>query len=89
VRHLKIDRTFVGQMIHSAGDAIIVQSTIGLAHNLGIGVIAEGVEDGETLERLRELKCDQAQGYFISKPKPVEEIEVWMNAHGLGAAHDE
>jgi len=82
VQTLKIDRAFVRQMISSQRDASIVHSTIGLAHNLGMSVIAEGVEDGETLDRLRGLNCDQAQGYFISMPKPAEEIEEWMESRG-------
>jgi EAL domain-containing protein (putative c-di-GMP-specific phosphodiesterase class I) len=86
VQNLKIDRWFVQQMNNSPRDAGVVQATIGLAHNLGMRVIAEGVENGETLERLRNLGCDQAQGYFISKPKPAEEIETWMDAQGLCAA---
>ena len=82
VQNLKIDREFVSKMIQSSRDASIVQSTIGLAHNLGMRVIAEGVEDRDTLEALRHLQCDQAQGYYISKPKPVKEIETWMNTQG-------
>lgn len=81
VEHLKIDRAFVRQMVRSPRDASIVQSTIGLAHNLDMMVIAEGVEDGETLERLREFNCDQAQGFYICVPKPPTDLEEWMIEH--------
>ncbi|NSL53699.1 bifunctional diguanylate cyclase/phosphodiesterase [Uliginosibacterium aquaticum] len=65
---LKIDRSFVRDMLHDDQDAIIVRSTIGLAHSLGLQVVAEGVEDPATLSRLREYGCDEAQGYVLSKP---------------------
>ena len=65
---LKIDRSFVRDMLHDDQDAIIVRSTIGLAHSLGLQVVAEGVEDTATLARLREYGCDEAQGYVLSKP---------------------
>ena len=67
---LKIDRSFVRDMLHDDQDAIIVRSTIGLAHSLGLQVVAEGVEDPATLTRLREYGCDEAQGYVLSKPMP-------------------
>jgi len=68
IDNLKIDRTFVAKMIDSPQDIAIVRSTISLAHNLNLKVIAEGVEDEKTLDYLRDLGCDLAQGYFISKP---------------------
>jgi diguanylate cyclase (GGDEF)-like protein/PAS domain S-box-containing protein len=71
---LKIDRMFVRSLVDSANDLIIVRSTIGLAQNLGLKVIAEGVEDAAALQRLSELGCDQVQGYFISRPLPAEQI---------------
>jgi EAL domain-containing protein (putative c-di-GMP-specific phosphodiesterase class I) len=71
---LKIDRMFVRKLVDDAQDQIIVRSTIGLAQNLGLKVIAEGVEDRGALERLAELGCDQAQGYFISRPLPSEQL---------------
>jgi len=67
--NLKIDRTFVKDLMTNEQDAIIVKSTIVLAHNLNLKVIAEGVEDQETLEQLKKLDCDLVQGYHISKPK--------------------
>jgi diguanylate cyclase (GGDEF)-like protein len=65
---IKIDRSFVMGMATDESDAAIVQSTIELAHNLGLGVVAEGVEDAETLEALAQFGCDVAQGYFIARP---------------------
>jgi len=75
---LKIDLLFVIQMLRSEQDAIIVSSTINLAHNLGLKVVAEGVECRETLERLRSMGCDQAQGYFVGLPMCREEAGQWM-----------
>jgi diguanylate cyclase (GGDEF)-like protein len=68
VHQLKIDKTFVGKMTTSASAEIIVRSTVELAHNLGLEVVAEGVESEAALRRLAELNCDFAQGYFISHP---------------------
>jgi EAL domain-containing protein (putative c-di-GMP-specific phosphodiesterase class I) len=67
---LKIDRSFVGKMLHSERDRIIVAATIDLGHNLGLKVIAEGVENAETATLLEELGCDQVQGYHVGVPVP-------------------
>ncbi len=75
---LKIDLLFVSQMLRSEQDAIIVTSTVNLAHNLGLQVVAEGVECRETLEKLREIGCDQAQGYFIGIPLCAETTGQWI-----------
>jgi EAL domain-containing protein (putative c-di-GMP-specific phosphodiesterase class I) len=72
---LKIDRSFVRDMLSDEQDAIIVRSTIGLAHSLGLQVVAEGVEDVDTLAALREFGCDLAQGYVLSKPIAAELAE--------------
>ena len=77
---LKIDRSFVMDMLKDDQDAIIVRSTIGLAHSLGLQVVAEGVEDLETLEALRECGCDIAQGYVLSKPVPAAMAITRMRA---------
>jgi EAL domain-containing protein (putative c-di-GMP-specific phosphodiesterase class I) len=74
VDELKIDKSFVMAMEADEDDAKIVRSTIDLAHNLGLTVVAEGVENAPVLERLRELRCDEAQGYFMSKPLPAAEL---------------
>jgi len=69
---LKIDRSFITQMLDDSTDSIIAQSTIDLAHNLGMKVIAEGVEDENTMEKLLEQGCDMVQGYFICEPVNAE-----------------
>ena len=81
VKYLKIDKSFVIDMLQDENDSIIVRSTIELAHNLGLSVIAEGVEDEETLEQLRKLKCDFAQGYYIAKPMSSTEILKWIDSY--------
>ena len=75
---LKIDRTFIMNMTSHKEDIAIVRSTIELGHNLNLRVVAEGVENDAELELLRQLKCDQAQGYIISKPMPPENIAEWL-----------
>jgi diguanylate cyclase (GGDEF)-like protein len=77
VNELKIDKSFVMGMDHNEGDVTIVRSTIDLAHNLGLTVVAEGVENGGVLARLRELGCDEMQGYLVSRPQPVAEFSAW------------
>jgi diguanylate cyclase (GGDEF)-like protein len=69
---IKIDKSFVIDMPHDASDAAIVRSTIDLAHNLGLKVVAEGVESHEAWRRLEELGCDLAQGFHVSRPLPAE-----------------
>ncbi len=78
VSELKIDRSFVMDMDKHPDDEVIVRSTIELAHNLGLTVVAEGVETEQTCQRLRELGCDIAQGFLISKPIPVEQFERFL-----------
>jgi len=58
---------------------------VDLAHNLGLRVVAEGVEDRATLECLRELGCDEIQGYYLCRPVPAEELSVWMAERPTGA----
>ena len=78
VQELKIDRSFVQHLMQSQDDQIIVRSTIELAHNMGLSVVAEGIEDQATLLWLKEHKCEIAQGYFISRPLPVVEFDLWL-----------
>jgi diguanylate cyclase (GGDEF)-like protein len=78
VSELKIDRTFVCNLVDGRNDEVIVRSTIELGHNLGLRVVAEGVEDEETLNELRRLGCDEAQGYHLSRPVPAPELERWL-----------
>ncbi len=77
VDELKIDKSFVMNMQEDDDDAKIVRSTIDLAHNLGLTVVAEGVENGAILAQLRELQCDEAQGYYLAKPMPQNDFGGW------------
>lgn len=74
---IKIDQSFVGRMVDSADSAMIVRSTIELAHGLNLEVVAEGVETQAIWGRLAELGCDMAQGYCISAPIPADEFPAW------------
>lgn len=74
---LKIDKTFVNDITTDDNDAVIVKATIQMAKGLGMTVLAEGVETKEQLEYLREHKCDQAQGYYFSKPIRASELIKW------------
>ena len=78
IKTLKIDRSFVKDMLSDEADAVIVRSTIGLAHSFGLQVVAEGVEDQATLDTLRQIQCEQAQGFFIAKPLPRDQFERWL-----------
>ncbi|MEJ2743125.1 MAG: EAL domain-containing protein [Gammaproteobacteria bacterium] len=78
VSEIKIDRSFVGGMCRDTGDQVIVNTTLSMSHNLGLEVVAEGVEDERTLIALKRLGCDIAQGYYISKPIPSPELELWL-----------
>ena len=80
VNELKIDKSFVMSMERDQDDAKIVRSTIDLAHNLGLTVVAEGVENAKVLELLRELDCDEAQGYHMGRPMPASEFHAWTLA---------
>jgi diguanylate cyclase (GGDEF)-like protein len=82
VDELKIDKSFVMGMETGEDDAMIVRSTIDLAHNLGLTVVAEGVETAAILERLRILACDEAQGYHIARPLPVDDFLAWQARQG-------
>ena len=85
VDELKIDKSFVLQLSTSEDDAVIVRSTIELGHNLGLRVVAEGVEDPASLELLRGWGCDIAQGYLFSRPMPGDAVLPWLSAHEQGA----
>jgi diguanylate cyclase (GGDEF)-like protein/PAS domain S-box-containing protein len=81
VHALKIDISFVRQMLSSPADGAIVDSTIGLAHQLGLSVAAEGIENTETLEALLAHGCDEGQGFFIGRPMPAADATAWMASH--------
>jgi diguanylate cyclase (GGDEF)-like protein len=78
VDELKIDKSFVMDMVENENDAVIVRSTIDLAHNLGLKVIAEGVETRDAWHILGMLGCDCSQGYFMGRPMPAEKLEAWL-----------
>ena len=84
VHELKVDRSFVSQMTTSRSDAVIVRSTVDLGRNLGLRVVAEGVEDRATWIELNALGCDAIQGYFVSRPVAAEDLAGWL-ARGLNA----
>jgi len=83
---LKIDKAFVTEMLTSESDGAIVQATIDLAHNLGLKVVAEGVENVETARALAQLRCDSLQGYHFCPPLPADEVNAWLvsrNVHSI------
>lgn len=81
VDELKVDRSFVTDMTTQTADQVLVRSVVELGHNLGLHVVAEGVEDAHTLQALAKLGCDVAQGYHLGRPAPAEHIDHWLQAH--------
>jgi diguanylate cyclase (GGDEF)-like protein/PAS domain S-box-containing protein len=79
IHALKIDRLFVRNLAGNEHDAIIVRSTVALAHSLGLEVVAEGVEDARTRELLQGMGCDQIQGYYLSRPLPPEQLGRFLH----------
>jgi len=79
VDELKLDRSFIFPMADAARAAALVASTIALAHSLGLRMVAEGVETDVAYTELKRLGCDQAQGYFISRPLPAAELDYWLS----------
>ncbi len=82
VQKLKIDQSFVRNITVDGNDASIVKAIISMAHSLGIGTIAEGVETADQLEVLRSLGCDEAQGWLFSAARPAADLEVWLARAG-------
>jgi EAL domain-containing protein (putative c-di-GMP-specific phosphodiesterase class I) len=78
VDELKVDRSFVRDMTREVNDTILVQSAIDLGHNLGLSVVAEGVEDAATLDAVRTLGADVIQGYLLGRPMPEELLRQWI-----------
>ncbi|MCB0963590.1 MAG: EAL domain-containing protein [Acidimicrobiales bacterium] len=78
---MKIDKSFVSEMHRRSEEFTIVRSMIDLGHNLGLKVVAEGVEHADDLQLLRRLGCDLAQGYHLARPLPVDELLGWLAAH--------
>jgi EAL domain-containing protein (putative c-di-GMP-specific phosphodiesterase class I) len=85
VTEVKIDKSFVLAMTSNTSDEAIVRSTVDLGHNLGLRVVAEGVEDVVTWERLVALGCDVAQGYLLSRPIPASQFERWLAERMAGS----
>jgi diguanylate cyclase (GGDEF)-like protein/PAS domain S-box-containing protein len=85
IHQVKIDRSFVVNLASVPDDAVIVGSTIALAHDLGLSVVAEGVEDEVALDMLVGYGCDTAQGYFFSRPCAAEELTEWLTKSPFGA----
>jgi diguanylate cyclase (GGDEF)-like protein len=79
IDELKLDRSFVFPMADDARAAALVASTIDLAHSLGLRMVAEGVETDVAYTELARLGCDQAQGYYMSRPVPAAELDEWLN----------
>jgi EAL domain-containing protein (putative c-di-GMP-specific phosphodiesterase class I) len=76
IRGLKLDRSFVAGLDTDLRSAAIVESTVDLAHSLGMHVIAEGVETPEVRDRLSEMGCEYAQGFLFARPGPADELEL-------------
>jgi diguanylate cyclase (GGDEF)-like protein len=81
VQELKIDGSFVFNMCSEKDDETVVKAAINLGHDMGIEVVAEGIEDQETLERLNELGCDKIQGYHLAKPMPLDQFKEWLESY--------
>jgi len=85
VDKLKIDRSFVSDMIADPADMAITRAIVGLGRTLGLRVVAEGVEYSEELHALREIGCDEVQGYLITRPLPVHEFEAWFKEFSVAS----
>jgi diguanylate cyclase (GGDEF)-like protein len=84
VNELKVDRSFVSGMLESESDVALVRATVLLAHSLGARAVAEGVEDPRLAEALRGIGCDMAQGYWLSRPVPAQELQVLLGVDEVG-----
>jgi diguanylate cyclase (GGDEF)-like protein len=85
VDEIKVDRSFVTSLIRASGNEVIVRSTVDLAHNLGMRVVGEGVEDAEVLDLLVDYGCDSAQGFFFSRPCAAADLGSWLTDSVYGA----
>jgi diguanylate cyclase (GGDEF)-like protein len=86
VQEVKVDRTFVRHLAERADDLAIVRAVISLGHDLGLRVVAEGVEDERSWRILQDLDCDLVQGYFLARPMPAEAMSVWLRDRMAGFA---
>jgi EAL domain-containing protein (putative c-di-GMP-specific phosphodiesterase class I) len=78
---IKIDRSFVLNMVADESDSLIIRSTIDLGHSLGLKVVAEGVETEQAWQRLAALGCDTVQGFYVSRPLPARALTKWLRKH--------
>lgn len=81
VKEIKIDSSFIFNMCTEKDDEAVVKTAINLGHDLGIEVVAEGIEDQDTLERLSSLSCDKIQGYHLARPMPLSQFRVWLYSY--------
>ena len=88
VSEIKIDRTFIMEMLRHENDLKIVNTILNLAHDLNFKVVAEGVEDLPTLQKLEKMGCDNAQGYYMARPMPADELEKWCTESEWGTGGD-
>ncbi|HKN94467.1 MAG TPA: EAL domain-containing protein, partial [Thermoleophilaceae bacterium] len=86
VTTLKVDRSFVSSMTHEGEDAAVVRSAIALGRNLGLRVVAEGVETDTVMNQLRQLGCDQVQGFHVCRPVPAPDFEGWLREREFAEA---
>ncbi len=87
VDEIKIDKSFVIDMLTDASDAVIVRSTIDLAHNMGMKVVAEGIESQKAWDKLAELGCNLGQGYHMCRPCPAADFKTWVYKSSWGLGH--
>lgn len=85
IRELKIDKSFVINMHNDRDDESIVRAIVDLSHTLGVAVVAEGIENADTLDRLARMGCDYGQGYFIARPMPADAMLDWVAARDAHA----
>ena len=81
VDEIKIDRSFVMEMVKNSDDQVIVHTTLTMGHNLSMEVVAEGIEDANTLRTLKDMGCDLAQGYHIARPMPAADFHIWLEKY--------
>jgi EAL domain-containing protein (putative c-di-GMP-specific phosphodiesterase class I) len=88
VDEVKVDRSFVHDMAMGGTDEVMVGSAIMLGHNLGLTVVAEGVEDRATLDALEALGCDVAQGFYFAQALEPSEFSRWVTSYSTAATHE-
>jgi EAL domain-containing protein (putative c-di-GMP-specific phosphodiesterase class I) len=88
LHELKIDKSFITNLMSDHQNSAIVRTTIELAHNMGLTVVAEGIEDEDTLRQLSDLGCEQAQGFFMSKPVSSDDLLHWLSTRKVTAYKD-